>query len=59
MEIIYNNVNERESDLAEYASCEFKIDKTRIPYIIKQLKRDKKIFKEFFGNKNIVDVLKI
>ena len=35
LEIIYNNINEQESDLAEYLSCEIKLYKIRIPYIIK------------------------
>ena len=54
LEIIYNNINEQESDLAKYACCEIKLNKRRIPLMINQLRRDKKILEEFFGYENII-----
>ena len=54
LEIIYNNTNEQESNLAKYACCEMKLNKRKIPLMIKQLKRDKEVLEEFFGYENII-----
>ena len=54
LEIIYNNIDEQESDAAEYTCCEIKLNKRRIPSIITQLKRDKEIFEKLFGYQNVI-----
>lgn len=54
LEIIYNNIYERELDSAKYACCLIKLNKRRIPLINKQLKREKEVLEEYFEYENII-----
>ena len=52
--VIFNNINEYNSSKAQYVCFEIKMNKKKIPDMIKQLKRDKGIVENIMRCKNTI-----